>query len=67
MDWDDVASARVKAIPDFIRPMVVLEIERCAQEMGLDVVNGAAIDKAGEAWESMGAFHSEGKPDQYKE
>jgi hypothetical protein len=45
--------------------MVVLEIERCARDMGLDVVTGAAIDKAGETWEGIGAFHSEGAPGQY--
>ncbi|NKB59815.1 MAG: universal stress protein UspA [Alphaproteobacteria bacterium] len=60
------ASARIERIPEFIRPMVVQEIERCAREMGLDIVTGAAIDKAGEAWEGMGAFHSEDVPDQYK-
>ena len=60
------SSARIERIPDFIRPMVVLEIERCAREMGLDVVSGAAIDRASEACNGMGAFHSEGAPGQYK-
>ncbi|MFQ5623451.1 MAG: universal stress protein [Paracoccaceae bacterium] len=67
MHWDDDASARVARIPDFIRPMVALEIERCAREMGLDKVTAAAIDKAGDAWENMGAFHSETAPGQYKD
>ena len=66
LDWDAEASARIARIPDFIRPMVVLEIERCAHEMGLDMVSGAAIDKAAESWEGLGAFHSEDTPDQYK-
>jgi nucleotide-binding universal stress UspA family protein len=66
MDWDAEAAARVERIPDFVRPMVVQEIERCAREMGLDVVTGAAIDKAGDAWEAIGAFHSEGVPGQYR-
>ncbi len=60
------AAARIERIPEFIRPMVVQEIERCAREMGLDTVTGAAIDKAGESWEGMGAFHSENVPGQYK-
>ncbi|MBT5809287.1 MAG: hypothetical protein HOI19_02885, partial [Rhodospirillaceae bacterium] len=60
------AAARIERIPDFIRPMVVQEIERCARELGLEIVNGAAIDKAGEAWEGMGGFHSESTPGQYK-
>ena len=66
MDWGAEASARIERIPDFIRPMVVLEIERCAREMDLSVVTGAAIDKASEAWSDMGAFHSESAPGQYK-
>jgi nucleotide-binding universal stress UspA family protein len=66
MEWAPEASARVERIPDFIRGMVVLEIERCAREMGLATVTGAAIDKASESWEGIGGFHSEGAPDQYK-
>jgi nucleotide-binding universal stress UspA family protein len=66
MTWAADAAARVERIPDFIRPMVVQEIERCAREMGLDSVTGAAIDKASEAWEGIGGFHSKDAPDQYK-
>ncbi len=66
MQWDAGASARIARIPDFIRPMVVMEIERCARDMGLDTVTGAAIDKAGESWEGLGAFHTENAPGQYK-
>ncbi|MBT4488636.1 MAG: universal stress protein [Rhodospirillaceae bacterium] len=66
MECDADAAARIQRIPDFIRPMVKLEIERCARDMGLDRITGAAIDKAGEAWEGKDAFHSEGVPGQYK-
>jgi hypothetical protein len=66
MAWDPQAASRVARIPDFIRPMVVSEIERCARALGLDVVNGAAIDKAAGSWESLGAFHSESAPGQYE-
>jgi nucleotide-binding universal stress UspA family protein len=66
MEWEADAAARIERIPDFVRPMVVLEIERCARDMGLDKVTSAAIDKAGEAWEGMGGFHSESTPGQYK-
>ncbi|MDP6689940.1 MAG: PCP reductase family protein, partial [Alphaproteobacteria bacterium] len=66
MDWAPDAAARIERIPDFIRGMVILEIERCAREMGLDQVTGAAIDKASESWEGIGGFHSESAPDQYK-
>ena len=66
MDWEEDASVRIERIPEFIRPMVVMEIERCAREMGLEIVTGAAIDKASESWEGIGGFHSEDTPDQYK-
>jgi len=66
MDWDAEATARIARIPDFVRPMVIQEIERCAREMGLGAVTGAAIDKAGETWEAIGAFHSEGAPGHYR-
>ena len=66
MEWDDDAAARIARIPDFIRPMVVQEIERCARDLGLSLVTGAAIDKAGEAWEGRGSFHSKDAPNQYK-
>jgi nucleotide-binding universal stress UspA family protein len=66
MECDAEASERIQRIPDFVRPMVVLEIERCAREMGLDLITAAAVDKAAEAWQKSGAFHSEGAPGQYK-
>jgi nucleotide-binding universal stress UspA family protein len=66
MECDEDARERISRIPDFIRPMVVLEIERCAREMGLDRVTGPAIDKASETWGDIGAFHSDNAPDQYK-
>ncbi len=66
MACDAEAAERIRRIPDFIRPMVLLEIERCARDMGLDVISGAAIDKASEAWEGKGAFHTEGAPGRYK-
>ena len=65
MEQDADAAARIARIPDFIRPMVLQEIERCAREMGLTKITGAAIDKAGTAWETLGAFHSKGAPGQY--
>jgi hypothetical protein len=66
MAQDADAAARIARIPDFIRPMVLQEIERCARELGLAKVTGAAIDKAGDTWQGQGAFHSEAAPGQYK-
>ena len=39
MQWDDAATQRISKIPDFIRGMVMLEIERCAKDSGSDTVN----------------------------
>ncbi|MBT3917451.1 MAG: universal stress protein [Rhodospirillaceae bacterium] len=66
MAWDEDALARVQRIPDFVRGMVELEIERCARELELDRVTTAAVDMASEAWEGMGDFHSDANPDLYK-
>ena len=67
MEWDDDAAARVARIPDFVRGMVELEVERCARELGLERVTAAAVDKAGNAWKGSGEFHSDSKPHLYKE
>ncbi|MBC8518983.1 MAG: universal stress protein [Gammaproteobacteria bacterium] len=66
MVWDPAARARIKKIPDFVQGMVVLEVERCARELGLEQVTHAAVDKASDAWEMGSGFHSESNPDQYK-
>lgn len=65
MAWDDAAMARIERIPDFVRGMVSLEIERCAREMGADSVTEAAVDKASAMWNEAGVFHSDMKPDLY--
>jgi len=66
MEWEEDALARVERIPDFVRGMVIREIERCAREIGSEVVGQAALDRASHAWESGGTFHSDMFPDQYK-
>ncbi len=66
MEWDPAARARIEKIPDFVQGMVVLEVERCARELGLEQVTHAAVDKASDAWEMGSGFHSESNPDQYK-
>ena len=61
MPWDEAAAERVKRIPDFVRGMVMLEVERQARDLGLDRVTGDAIDAASAKWEASGMFH--GKED----
>ncbi|MDP7100535.1 MAG: PCP reductase family protein, partial [Rhodospirillales bacterium] len=66
MDWDEDALARIQRIPDFVRGMVELEIERCARELELDRVTTEAVNMASEAWKGMGDFHSDNNPELYK-
>ena len=63
LEWDDSAAQRVGRIPEFIRGMVILEIERCAREKGNERVTEEVINEASGVWEKMGAFHSESAPD----
>ncbi len=65
MVWSSNALERLARIPDFVRGMVIKEIERCAREMGHETVDDAVMEKASGAWADMGSFHSEGNPDQY--
>ena len=67
LEWDDAATERIARIPDFVRGMVMLEIERCAREAGSNVVTEEVIDAASGSWEKLGAFHSGNTPEQYKE
>ncbi len=67
MPWQDDVVQRAGRIPDFVRGMVVNEVERCAAEMGLDVVTEDVLEKAMGAWSRHGTFHSERKPDQHDE
>ncbi len=81
MVWEESAKARIEKIPEFVKGMVVLEVERCAHELGLEQVTHAAVDKASQTWEMGSGFHkvnyaegvregalgySESNPDQYK-
>ncbi|MFQ5582289.1 MAG: universal stress protein [Mariprofundaceae bacterium] len=65
MEWDDEALSRIQRIPDFVRGMVIKEVERCARETGCQRVGLEALSKASNAWEQGGTFHSESSPDQY--
>ena len=66
LPWEETARDRIMRIPGFVRGMVILEVERCAREMGKDTVTGEVIERAYGTWEKAGAFHSEKTPDFYK-
>ena len=67
LEWDESAWQRLQRIPDFIRGMVMLEVERCARELGEERVTNVAVDKASGTWKKAGGFHSEGNPNLYKD
>lgn len=59
MEWEDEALSRIQRIPDFVRGMVIKEVERCAREMGAKRVGLEALNSASNSWEKVGKFHSE--------
>jgi nucleotide-binding universal stress UspA family protein len=67
LEWEEKALARIERIPEFVRGMVVLEIERCAREMGKDTVTEEVIGRARSVWAGSGAFHSEAYSDLYRQ
>ena len=65
--WSHDALQRIERIPDFVRGMVVKEVERCAREQGSETVTPEILAQAMSRWEGMGTFHSEENPDLYKD
>jgi nucleotide-binding universal stress UspA family protein len=63
MAWTDSASARIDRIPDFVRGMVVLEVERRARATGANEVTDQVLEGASNVWEKFQAFHSSGDQD----
>ncbi len=66
MKWRETALARVDGIPDFVRGMVILEVERCAREIGSEIVDDEVIDRASQTWRASGVFHSGTNPKLYR-
>lgn len=60
LEWSEAATARVSKIPDFIRPMVMKEIERRAKGEGRTRVDAPDIDQAMKTWSGSGNFHGHG-------
>jgi len=67
MDWNDAAMERIDRIPDFIRGMVIKEMERCARQLGAQTVTLKVLGKARDTWSAKGVFHSEANPEIYSE
>jgi len=66
LEWEEDALERVQRIPDFVRGMVIKEVERCAREAGANTVGLNALEKASGTWEKGKSFHSEAHPNQYE-
>jgi hypothetical protein len=67
LHWDDSAWQRIQQIPEFVRGMVINEVEHCAQQLGVDSVTADVIAHARDFWSDKGVFHSETAPNQYVE
>ncbi|MBC8258803.1 MAG: universal stress protein [SAR324 cluster bacterium] len=50
LTWSDDAQTRIQRVPDFIRPMVKLEVERNARLQGQNFVDGGTLDQIMEKW-----------------
>jgi len=65
MPWHEDVRKTVERIPEFVRGMVVKEMERCAQEMGMSEITREVLRRARGTWTELGTFHSETNPSQY--
>lgn len=65
MQWDQTAFARLQRVPDFVKGMVIKEVEQCARANSVTVVTNELMDRASSNWSSSGSFHSEQDPDLY--
>jgi hypothetical protein len=62
MIWSTAALAKIERTPDFVRGMVIREVERCARDQGAKEITPDRISKASDSWASNGSFHTETNP-----
>lgn len=67
LPWDEEASAVLGQIPELVRGMVALEVERCAAAAGRDRVGLETFRSAVDAWARKQAFHSDVAPGLYRD
>ncbi|MBI3184173.1 MAG: PCP reductase family protein [Myxococcales bacterium] len=58
--WEPDAWTRISRVPDSVRGMVIVEVEREARRRGDTSVTAAAIDAAVQRWSAARVFHSAG-------
>ncbi|MEE9295842.1 MAG: universal stress protein [Phycisphaerae bacterium] len=59
LPWDDDTLEHVGRIPEFVRGMVIKEVEGCARRMGVEAVSMKVLEHARRTWQEHGVFHSE--------
>jgi len=62
MSWSATALAKIERIPDFVRGMVIREVERSARGQGAKEITLDRISRVSDSWASNGSFHSETNP-----
>jgi hypothetical protein len=67
LHWTDSAWQRIKQIPEFVRGMVIKEMEYCAQQLGFNTVTTDVMAQARDSWSDTGIFHSKVAPTRYVE
>lgn len=60
LEWSEEARERADRIPEFIRPMVMKELERRVKAAGKIRVEAAELDEAMKQWSGSGRFHGHG-------
>jgi len=67
LHWTDSAWQRIQQIPEFVRGMVIKEMEYCAQQLGFNTVTTDVMAQARDSWSDTGIFHSKVAPTRYVE
>jgi len=67
LEWETTTLERIQRIPDFVRGMVVKEMERCARDMGEGTVNEEVLNRVLETWSRHGPFDGDDHPVHYRD
>ncbi len=57
LSWRKDARNRIEKVPEFIRPMVIREIENAVKATGKTLVDTEALDTIITGWGDLGSFH----------
>lgn len=66
MPWSNTAQKKIDRIPDFIRGMVIKEVESWATRLNLTEITPEVISKASDSWASSGQFHTDTDPGKHQ-